>query len=82
MTWSFPNTLGNVQSLANTTQRVWRPLQKKAGLVDENGEPRFDFHTLRHFAAHSGDCDQPFRPKVITDSGDRDHATTPSIVSA
>jgi hypothetical protein len=31
---------------------------------------------------HSGDCDQPFRPKVITDSGDRDHAITPLIVSA
>jgi len=31
--------------------------------------------------AHSGDCDQPFRPKVITDSGDRNHATTPPIVS-
>jgi len=24
--------------------------------------------------AHSGDCDRPFQPKVITDSGDRDHA--------
>src|ERR1700758_5457846 len=24
--------------------------------------------------ACSGDCDRPFRPKVITDSGDRDHA--------
>jgi len=23
--------------------------------------------------AHSGDCDRPFRPKVITDTGDRDH---------
>jgi hypothetical protein len=32
--------------------------------------------------AYSGDCDQPFRPKVIIDSGDRDHATTPLIVSA
>jgi DNA invertase Pin-like site-specific DNA recombinase len=32
--------------------------------------------------AHSGDRDQPFRPKVITDSGDRDHATTPPIMSA
>jgi diadenosine tetraphosphate (Ap4A) HIT family hydrolase len=32
--------------------------------------------------AYSGDCDQPFRPKVITDSGDRDHATMPPIVSA
>ncbi len=25
-------------------------------------------------AAHSGERDRPFRPKVITDSGDRDHA--------
>ena len=33
-------------------------------------------------SAHSGDRDQPFRPKVITDSGDRDHATTPPIMSA
>jgi hypothetical protein len=24
--------------------------------------------------AHSGERDQPFRLKVITDSGDRDHA--------
>jgi hypothetical protein len=33
-------------------------------------------------AAHSGDCDRPFRPKVITDSGDRDHAVTRPIGSA
>jgi hypothetical protein len=26
--------------------------------------------------AHSGEGDQPFRLKVITDSGDRDHAIT------
>ena len=25
---------------------------------------------------HSGDCDRPFQPKVITDSGDRDHVLT------
>ncbi len=25
------------------------------------------------YYAHSGDCDRPFRPKVITDTGDRDH---------
>jgi hypothetical protein len=28
------------------------------------------------FVAHSGEGDQPFRLKVITDSGDRDHAIT------
>jgi hypothetical protein len=30
--------------------------------------------TLTHPLAHSGERDQPFRLKVITDSGDRDHA--------
>ena len=37
---------------------------------------------LRWLGAHSGDCDRPFRPKVITDSGDRDHAVTRPIGSA
>jgi integrase len=47
----FPNTLGKVQPLTNLTQRVWHPLQKAAGLVDKAGEPLFNFHALRHFAA-------------------------------
>jgi integrase len=47
----FPNTLGKVQPLSNIAHRVWRPLQKAAGLVDAVGEPLFNFHTLRHFAA-------------------------------
>jgi integrase len=47
----FPNRLGKVQSLSNIARRVWRPLQKAAGLVDEAGEPLFNFHALRHFAA-------------------------------
>ena len=34
---------------------------------------------VRADAACSGDCDRPFRPKVITDSGDRDHAVTRPI---
>ena len=32
--------------------------------------------------AHSGDCDRPFQPKMITDSGDRDHAVTRPTGSA
>ena len=32
--------------------------------------------------AHSGDCDRPFQPKVITDSGDRDHVLTRPSESA
>ena len=32
---------------------------------------------IKHHVAHSGDCDRPFRPKVITGSGDHDHAVRP-----
>ena len=31
---------------------------------------------VEQYVAHSGDCDRPFRPKVITDSGDHDHTVT------
>ena len=47
----FPNMLGKVQPLSNIAHRVWRPLQRQAGLVDAGGEPLFNFHALRHFAA-------------------------------
>jgi integrase len=47
----FPNGKGNVERFGNITGRVWYPLQRAAGLVDENGKPRYNFHTLRHFAA-------------------------------
>jgi integrase len=38
----FPNTVGKVQPLQNITHRVWHPLQKVAGLVDEKGGPLFN----------------------------------------
>ena len=47
----FPNTVGNVQPLSNVSHRLWRPLQRQTGLTDETGEPPFNFHALRHFAA-------------------------------
>jgi integrase len=47
----FPNTVGKVQRLQNIIARVWQPLQRTAGLVDDKGKPLFNFHTLRHFAA-------------------------------
>jgi integrase len=47
----FPNTSGKVQPLSNIAHRVWRPLQRQAGLADDNGAPLFNFHALRHFAA-------------------------------
>jgi integrase len=47
----FPNRVGKVEPLSNIAQRVWRPVQMAAGLVDGDGVPLFNFHTLRHFAA-------------------------------
>jgi integrase len=60
----FPNAAGKPRSLANTSNRVWYPLQKAAGLVDGTGKPRFNFHTLRHFAA-SNWIAQGFSPKRV-----------------
>ena len=40
------------------------------------------FRRIWRLPAHSGDCDRPFRPKVITDSGDRDHVLTRPTESA
>jgi integrase len=47
----FPNTRGKVAGLANLTKHFWHPLQRRLGMVDPAGHPRFDFHALRHFAA-------------------------------
>jgi integrase len=60
----FPNTVGKVQSLSNIAQRGWHPLQKKAGMVAANGEPLFNFHTLRHFFA-SWAIERGFTPKRL-----------------
>jgi integrase len=60
----FPNTIGNVEPLSNIARRVWRPLQKKIGLVDAAGEPLFNFHTLRHFFA-SWAIERGFTPKRL-----------------
>lgn len=60
----FPNTLGKVEPLSNITTRVWHPLQKKAGLIDAAGEPRFNFHSLRHFFASLA-IERGFTPKRL-----------------
>jgi integrase len=60
----FPNTLGKVQPLSNIAHRVWRPLQRKVGMVDATGEPLFNFHTLRHFFA-SWAIERGFTPKRL-----------------
>jgi integrase len=60
----FPNTMGKVQALSNIAHRVCRPLQRQAGLVDDNCEPLFNFHALRHFAA-SWMIELGFSPKRL-----------------
>jgi integrase len=60
----FPNQVGTVQQHHNLVSRVWRPLQRAAGLVDAAGAPLFNFHTLRHFAA-SWMIELGFSPKRL-----------------
>lgn len=47
----FPNFKGNVENRANIFNRCWKPLLQRAGVVDENGEPKYTPHCLRHFRA-------------------------------
>ncbi len=47
----FPNGVGNVESYANMFHRGIVPLLKAAGIVGQDGKPRFTFHALRHAAA-------------------------------
>jgi integrase len=47
----FPNGKGNVESHANIANRGFYALQRSAGLVDEDGKPKYGLHALRHFFA-------------------------------
>jgi integrase len=60
----FPSAAGKVHALTNIGSRIWRPLQKAAGLVDAAGKPLFNFHALRHFAASSW-IEAGFSPKRL-----------------
>lgn len=60
----FPNGAGNVESYGNLLQRMFYPLQKRAGLVDDDGRPKYGFHALRHAAA-SMMIEQQWPPKKV-----------------
>jgi integrase len=47
----FPTSVGTVQPHSNLCSRFWLPLQRKAGMLDEAGKPKYGFHSLRHYAA-------------------------------
>lgn len=60
----FPNSLGNIESHSNLVNRIWRPTQVAAGVIDDEGNPRYRFHSLRRFAA-SWFIEQGFSPKRL-----------------
>ena len=47
----FPNTIGNIETMRDIHSRCWTPLQIKRGFTTDTGEPRYNFHRLRHAAA-------------------------------
>jgi integrase len=60
----FPNGAGNVESHANIVHRGWEELQRKTGIVDAAGRPKYGLHALRHFFA-SWAIEQGFLPKRV-----------------
>jgi integrase len=60
----FPNGRGNVESHANIANRGWYPLQIAAGLVGDDGKPKYGLHALRHFFA-SWAIEREFSPKRV-----------------
>jgi integrase len=47
----FPNGAGNVDCRANIANRGFYVLQRKAGLLGDDGKPKYGLHSLRHFFA-------------------------------
>jgi integrase len=60
----FPNGNGRVESHANIWNRGFSPLQTEAGIVDEDGKPKYGLHALRHFFA-SWAIERGFTPKRV-----------------
>jgi integrase len=60
----FPNGSGNVEAHANIASRGWHPLQIAAGLVGNDGRPKYGLHALRHFFA-SWVIERGFSPKRV-----------------
>ena len=60
----FPNGNGKVESHANISGRGFYALQRDAGIVGEDGKPKYGIHALRHFNA-SWLIEQGFSPKRL-----------------
>jgi integrase len=49
---AFPTRTGAPDGLTNIVNRIWMPLQIKAGVVNADGKAKYSgFHSLRHFYA-------------------------------
>src|SRR5205823_2941835 len=60
----FPNGAGKVEGHGNIANRGFYEIQRKAGIVDHHGKPKYGIHALRHFCA-SWLIDQSFSPKRV-----------------
>lgn len=60
----FPTANGNIQFLSNIWSDGLLPAQRKAGVVDADGKPKYGMHSLRHFFA-SWAIDQGFQAERV-----------------
>jgi integrase len=60
----FPNGLGKVENHANIANRGFYALQRAAGIIGADGNPKYGLHALRHFFA-SWVIERGFSPKKV-----------------
>jgi integrase len=47
----FPTRVGTVEHHPNVVQKIWNPVQVRAGVVDSEGKAKYGPHSFRHFYA-------------------------------
>jgi integrase len=60
----FPNGSGKVESHANIANRGFYAIQREAGIIRANNNPKYGLHALRHFFA-SWAIERGFSPKRV-----------------
>lgn len=60
----FPNWSGNAEFLSNLNRRGWRPVLSEAGIVTDDGSPKYPPKSLRHARA-SLEIESGANPKEI-----------------
>ena len=72
----FGNSKGKIQTLSDIHTGGWNPLQKAAKIVTPDGEPRLNFHCLRHFRASMLIADGANPKEVMVEMGHSNIAMT------